>query len=128
VNEAYGFSFTPFVGWKDYIVKEVKHADDPNLFLATFIFGLPMKHSSIGVTFGGFFKIYVCTHDLWSRLSMEVLPLPGYLGENSRYVFLWEPSLDDLEELEPLRLPLSDEAMKSRFKAFEPRAKRHITP
>lgn len=29
--------------------------------------------------------------------------------------------MDDLEELAPLRIPLSDEIMKSRFAAFDPK-------
>ena len=89
VNDEYGFSFTPFAEWEGYKVMEETHADNSKNYIASFTFGLPIEHSSSGVTFGGFMRIDIATHNQWSRwLEDKNLLLPAYLGENPQYVFV----------------------------------------
>lgn len=80
-NDQYGFSLEFPSSWGGYVVKN-----------RTIDWGIPGTSDSVDFGFSAqdsLFNISVISQDQWKKISSEEGPLPTYLGENNKYVFVY---------------------------------------
>lgn len=114
-NTTYGFSFTPFDKWEGYQVKIRNPSDSAISGVAMFDIGFPTTDKDFGSDFAPFITIVVYTKAQWERIQNEEGPKPGFLDQNSKYVFTYSPAQDLPKELLDRAVAFDEQVIQERF-------------